>query len=525
MVHHRAIQTKLGVSNLSVNRVSQKDELFRLLVSHVTDYAIFALDPNGIIMTWNEGAKRIKGYSEEEIVGKHFSIFYSEEDVKSGKAERELTTARREGRFEEEGWRYKKDGTAFWANVVLTPIYDDAGDLVSYAKITRDLTERLRAEERLRRSEEAFRVMVESVKDYAIFLLDKEGNILTWNEGAHRIKGYTAAEVVGKNFTMFYPQEARDRHHPEFELKQAVEAGYYAEEGWRVRKDGVQIWASVTITPVFDETRTLRGFLKVTRDLTDRRQNELNLEHARDEAISASMLKSQFVANVSHEVRTPLAGIIGMAEILRDDDALDADQKESAEHIFMASQRLLEVLNDILDFSKLEAGRATYEEDRFSTRALVAEVLASIMPPAEKKGIVVHTSIAESVPEFVLGDESKLRQCLMNFAHNAVKFTLQGTVELMVSIEFVGELKKDPNLVPLHVVVRDSGIGIAEAMRGKLFKPFVQADGSDKRKFAGTGLGLSIVKGYVEIMQGDCGLSSVPGTGSTFWLTVPVKKG
>ena len=246
-------------------------DLHRLLVESVDDYAIFALDPDGYVLSWNPGAQRFKGYAADEIIGKHFSVFYPEERIAEGFPQYELREAARVGRFEDEGWRIRKDGSRFWANVVITALRDSAGKLVGYAKVTRDLTERREAEEALRESEERFRLLVQGVRDYAIFMLDPTGHITTWNEGAARIKGYTAEEITGKHFSIFYPHEDLVSGKPERELKIAAATGVYEEEGWRLRKDGSRFWASVVITALRRADGELAGFAKVTRDLTERR--------------------------------------------------------------------------------------------------------------------------------------------------------------------------------------------------------------------------------------------------------------
>jgi PAS domain S-box-containing protein len=257
-------------------------ELHRLLIESVDDYAIFALDPDGFILSWNAGAQRFKGYTAKEIIGKHFSIFYPQERIDEGFPDYELREAARVGRFEDEGWRVRKDGTRFWANVVITALRDPSGKLVGYAKVTRDLTERRFAEEALRESEERFRLLVQGVRDYAIFMLDPEGRITTWNDGAQRIKGYSADEIIGKHFSIFYTQEDLDTRKPARELEIATRTGVYEEEGWRVRKDGSRFWASVVITALRRADGSLAGFGKVTRDLTERRAaQERSLEAAR----------------------------------------------------------------------------------------------------------------------------------------------------------------------------------------------------------------------------------------------------
>ncbi len=274
-------------------------ELHRLLVESVQDYAIFALDPDGYILSWNAGAQRFKGYTADEIIGKHFSIFYPQEKIASGFPEYELREAARTGRFEDEGWRLRKDGTRFWASVVITALRDHTGALVGYAKVTRDLTERRASDQALRLSEERFRLIVQGVRDYAIFMLDPTGHVATWNEGAQRIKQYTAEEIIGKHFSIFYPPEKIAEQFPQYELKEAERTGHFEDEGWRIRKDGSRFWANVVITALRDADGHLIGFSKVTRDLTERRALEARaIEDARRVAAEEA---ARFAADESRE--------------------------------------------------------------------------------------------------------------------------------------------------------------------------------------------------------------------------------
>jgi len=249
----------------------RSEENLRLFVSEVKDYAIFMLDPSGVVTTWNEGAERIKGYTADEIIGKNVSEFYTPEAVEKGQPIQELNIAKEMGRHQGEGWRVRKDGSRFWADVVVTAVRDEGGRLRGFGKVTRDVTARNLAAEALRLSEENLRLFVSEVKDYAIFMLDPSGVVTTWNEGAERIKGYTAEEIIGKNFSEFYTPESAEKGQPLQELNIAKEMGRYQEEGWRVRKDGSRFWADVVITAVRDERGQLRGFGKVIRNLTERR--------------------------------------------------------------------------------------------------------------------------------------------------------------------------------------------------------------------------------------------------------------
>jgi PAS domain S-box-containing protein len=249
---------------------------YRLLIEAVTDYAIYLLDPAGIVTTWNPGAQRFKGYAANEIIGKHFSCFYTEEDQKSDLPVRALETAQREGRFETEGWRVRKDGTRFWAYVIIDPIRQPSGEIIGYAKVTRDLTERKKAEEALRESEEQFRLLVQGVSDYAIYMLDVDGRVNSWNLGATRIKGYLPNEIIGQHFSRFYTDEERAAGGPDQTLETVRREGRFEKEGWRVRKDGSRFWAHVIIDPIRDEGGNVVGYAKITRDTPSARKLRRN---------------------------------------------------------------------------------------------------------------------------------------------------------------------------------------------------------------------------------------------------------
>jgi hypothetical protein len=254
----------------------------RIFIDSVRDYAMLMLDPSGKVVSWNSGAEAIKGYRAEEIIGRHFSQFYPPEALARGLPAHELNVASATGRFEDEGWRVRRDGSQFWANVIITALRDVSGRLIGFAKVTRDLTERRHVEETLRQSEERFRSLVHGIKDYAIFMLDPGGNVATWNEGARRIKGYETEEIVGSHFSLFYPPEMLERGVPDRELRMARLEGSFEDEGWRLRKDGSRFWANVIITAMRDAGGNLTGFSKVTRDLTERRAHEMQLRESEE---------------------------------------------------------------------------------------------------------------------------------------------------------------------------------------------------------------------------------------------------
>nr|MBA2270039.1 PAS domain S-box protein [Chthoniobacterales bacterium] len=270
-------------------------EAFQLLVDSVKDYAIFMLDPEGRVATWNAGAQRFKQYSAPEIIGRHFSCFYPPEEMAKLKPDDELAIALRDGRFETEGWRLRKDGTRFWANVVITPVRSREGELIGFLKVTRDLTERRRAEEKLRASEEQLRLLIVGVQDYAIFMVDTAGYVQTWNAGAERIKGYTAAEAVGLHLSAFYPAADQPAGKANRLLERAAATGHVIDRGTRVRKDGTTFQAEAILTALRDSSGELRGFSKVTRDITEQVAKQRELELALAEAKNAGEIKDHFL--------------------------------------------------------------------------------------------------------------------------------------------------------------------------------------------------------------------------------------
>jgi len=550
----RSARSARSAPDASGGLAHEAGELHRLLVESVQDYAIFALDADGYILSWNPGAQRFKGYTAEEIIGKHFSIFYPREKVQERFPEFELREAARLGRFEDEGWRIRKDGSRFWASVVITALRDDSGQLLGYAKVTRDLTTRRAAEEALRQSEERFRILVQSVRDYAIFMLDPDGCIATWNEGAHRLNGYTANEITGKHFSIFYPHEDVAARKPERELEIAVRDGRYEEEGWRIRKDGSRFWASVVITALWKDDGTLFGFGKVTRDLTERRAaqeraladarrlaieetgrqlaearaRELRgladqlheqatlLEERSREAEAANRAKSQFLAAMSHELRTPLNAIGGYAELMELglSGPVTAQQREQLERIRRSQQHLLGIINDILNFSRVEAGQLTYDVRPVPLHEVVDSVVHMIAPQARAKGL--RLDVPACGPALVaLADPAKVEQILLNLLSNAVKFTEPGG---MVRLSCSGVADR------VALAVRDTGSGIPADQLEEIFEPFVQVGRTLTSMREGTGLGLAISRDLARAMQGDITVASTVGEGSTFTLSLPAAR-
>jgi PAS domain S-box-containing protein len=494
----------------------ESSDLYRLLVDRVRDYAIFALDTSGNVLSWNEGAQRLKGWTASEIIGRHFSTFYPDYDIESGKPAFELREAIRVGRFEDEGWRIRKDGSRMWANVIITALFDDEGTHVGFAKVTRDLTDRRMAEETLRASEERFRLLVQGVRDYAIFMLSPSGHIVSWNEGAERIKGYTAHEIIGKHFSTFYPEEDIENGKPAFELVVASRDGRFEDEGWRLRKDGTRLWANVVITAVRNASGELIGFAKVTRDLTERRaaeQQALADTRRAAEAEVANRTKSEFLAAMSHELRTPLNAIGGYAELIAMGIAgpMTEQQQDYISRIRSSQQHLLGIITDLLNFSRIEAGQVSYDLAPVSAQTVIENVLPLIAPQAQAKNISLSSEPADS-PVIAYADLHKSEQIVLNLMSNAIKFTNPGG-SVAVKRESVGDC--------VRISVEDSGVGIPAEKLASIFEPFVQLGRSRTSQHEGTGLGLSISRDLARAMGGDVSVESVLGAGSTFTLTLP----
>ncbi|HEV7278928.1 MAG TPA: PAS domain S-box protein [Pirellulaceae bacterium] len=511
----------------------QDAEQFQRIVGDIKDYAIFLLDAGGHVVTWNAGAQEIKGYRPDEILGQRFTKFYPEEAIARGWPDHELEVASREGRFEDEGWRVRKDGTLLWANVVITALKDATGHVRGFSKITRDLTERKRHEEDLRESEERFRLMVESVRDYAIFMLDPDGRVATWNAGAQHIKGYSADEIIGQHFSRFYPADAVARKWPDQELVIARNEGRFEEEGWRVRKDGTFFWANVVITALRDSKGNIRGFSKVTRDLTERKQSEerlresnVELERRVDSRTAelnesnaalreANRRKDEFLAILAHELRNPLAPLRTGLDLLK--YAADDAQMVAETRLVMEQQlgQMIRLIDDLLEISRLNQGKMRLRKERMDLSAAVKLAVQSVQPMIDEAGQRLTVELpGEPVPLFA--DPVRISQVVANLLSNASKYSERGDrIEVKVSRQ--GE--------EAIVSVRDEGVGIAPVHLPRLFEMFSQVDSSLERSKGGLGIGLALVKGLVDMHQGSVtAFSDGPGTGSEFVVALPLAR-
>ena len=486
-----------------------------LLVMQAADYAIFTMDPRGVIRTWNPGAERMKGYARDEIVGQHFSVFYTAEDRARDHPAAELRIAARDGRYEEEGWRVRKDGSRFWANIVITALRDDAGALIGFGKVSRDLTARRVAEEQAQakalalesanRELTEYRRLVSSVRDYAIFMLDTAGHVLSWNAGARHLKGYAPEEIIGRHFSLFYSDEDRERDHPGDELRIAVREGRYEEEGWRIRKDGSRFWASVTITAIRDEDGRLTGFAKVTRDLSERRRHELALQSAIAQLRVVNDELDRFAMVAAHDMADPLRTISGFAELLVGGDRSAEDVRLHAQHILDSSQRLTAMLRGLLAYAR--AGGTTAASVPIDLASTVGQVQDDLVASIGDRDARVGAAVPEGAQ--VVMEANDLRVVLQNLVANAIKFADTDSPEITIDAERRGD--------DWCVSVRDNGPGIAPEHRTRIFGPFERASGAA----AGYGLGLAICQRLVERHGGRIGVDPAPDRGSRFWFTLP----
>jgi PAS domain S-box-containing protein len=500
---------------------------FHRLVDAITDYAIFLLDATGRVATWNAGAQKNKGYEASEIIGQHFSVFYTSEDRAAGKPDHVLETVQREGRFEEDSWRIRKDGTRFWANVVITALRDEKGQATGFAKVTRDLTAKRALDDQLHASEARFHQLVDAVADYAIFMLDATGHVATWNSGAQKNKGYAGSEILGQHFSVFYTPEDRAAGKPDNVLETVRREGRFEDESWRIRKDGTRFWANVIITALRDKDGEVTGFAKVTRDLTAKRlaeesQRELAREQlaretselARKEMERVNRVKDEFLATMSHELRTPLNAITGWSSILRKKPREEGKLERGLEVIERNAKTQTRLVGELLDVSRIVNGKL--QLNIVKTEVLPAIVAAAdvVRPAAEGKGVRLVVDIDPDIGS-TMTDPDRLQQIAWNLLSNAVRFTDRGG---RVTITC------DRGPSGIRICVRDTGSGIAAEHLPHIFERFKQVDSSTTRAHGGLGLGLAIVRHLAEAHGGSVEAHSEGlGHGATFTVLLPIR--
>ena len=481
-----------------------REEAFRRLVESVEDYAIFMLTPAGIVTTWNVGAQRLKGYTAVEIIGKHFSTFYPAEALAADWPAIELQKASELGRFEDEGWRIAKGGRRFWANVIITALRGPNGELLGFSKITRDLTQRREQEERLRRSEESLRFLIEGVKDHAMFMLDPNGIVLGWNAGAVRVHGYSSEEIVGQDAAKLYTEEDVVAGKPRIELAIARKQGFSEDIGWRSRGDGSRFWADVSLTALIDEGGRLRGFAQITRDLTERRRvQELETEGKRI---------NEFIAMLAHELRNPLAPIgnaVGILEKLSTTPELQWPTQLIGRQVVHLSR----LVDDLLDVSRITSGKIQLRKERAELGATLASAVESVRSTVVRFGHAFEVTLPPQ-PVYVDCDPTRITQVIVNLVTNAAKYTPSGG-RVQVLLEQHGPTAY------LHVI--DNGIGMSKQLIDTAFNLFTQGERTLDRSEGGLGIGLTLAKAIVQLHGGEVTATSAGlGQGTQMTVSLPL---
>jgi PAS domain S-box-containing protein len=489
------------------------------------NFSSIATDEKGVIQIFNVGAERMLGYSASEVIDQITPADISDPQeviARAAALSLELGATITPG-FEALAFKasrgiediyeltyIRKDGTRFPAIVSVTALRDDELSILGYLLIGTDNSARKHAEEKLRWTEESFRLMVESVSDYAIVMLNPEGSVVSWNTGAQRIKGFQADEIVGRHFSTFYPEVDVARGKPQRNLEQAAATGRLEVEGWRTRKDGSLFWANIVITAIRDQSGNLRGFAKLTRDLTERNKFEATLTDARAVAEKANLAKSDFLSSMSHELRSPLNAILGFAQLMDSDSPPPtAGQSESISQILNAGWYLLELINEILDLAAIESGKLSMSLEPVLLNELLLECQSMVEPLAQKRGIRLSFPPAEAV-HCVNADHTRIKQVLINLLSNAIKYNKPGGSVVVACSENSASGR-------VRLSVTDTGAGLPPEKVGQLFQPFNRL-GQELGAEEGTGIGLVVSKRLVELMDGVIGVESIPGEGSIFWV-------
>jgi len=523
----------IGYLLIGTDNTARKEAEEALLKAGALQSAIFnsanfssiATDEKGVIQLFNVGAERMLGYTAAEVLDKITPADISDPDevvARAAALSLELGTTITPG-FDALAFKasrgiediyeltyIRKDGSRFPAIVSVTALRDEAAAIIGYLLIGTDNSARKSAEEKLRWTEESFRLMVESVSDYAIVMLDPEGCVASWNTGAERIKGFHADEILKRHFSRFYKKDDVAAGKPQRDLEAAAASGRYEDEGWRVRKDGSTFWANVVFTAIRDQAGHLRGFAKLTRDLTERNKFETTLTDAKRAAEKANLAKSDFLSSMSHELRSPLNAILGFAQLMESDlPAPTGAQTESITQILNAGWYLLDLINEILDLAMIESGKLSMSLEPVSLVEVIVECQAMIEPLAQRRGITLEFPRFVE-PPMVTADRTRLKQVLINLLSNAIKYNMVGG-SVTVGCTSTGLLDS------VRISVTDTGAGLPPEKISQLFEPFNRL-GQETNAEEGTGIGLVVSKRLVEMMDGVIGVESTVGKGTTFWV-------
>jgi PAS domain S-box-containing protein len=496
--------------------VLENERKFHQLVEGVVDYAIFMLDPGGLIVNWNAGARRTIGYEPHEIVGQHFSRFYTKEDRTAGLPWRVLEIAAHEGRYESEGWRVRKDGSRFWASVVVNRIRDANGSALGFAEITRDISDRKAAHETLRDSERQFRLLVEGVTDYALFMLDPNGVVTSWNAGARRIKGYATGEIIGQHFSRFYSERDRAGGVPARALQIAAAEGRYEAEGWRVRKNGERFWVNVIIHPIRDEDGSLAGFAKITQDVTKKRDAEIALQKAQEYRGRAQRMEAlgHLTGGVAHDFNNLLMIIGGFAQTLKKLAGQDPKGLRAVEAIDNAVEKGQSLTRQLLTFSRRQTLNPVVTG--------IGERISAFRKMLGSSDAGNVKLIADVPPEVwpVKADVSEFELALLNITLNARDAMPEGGVITITAENITRKREDSPDQLEgdfAAITIADTGSGIPEEILPKVFDPFFTTKGGTKDP----GLGLSQVHGFAHQSGGTVSIESKLGRGTRVTLYLP----
>ena len=474
--------------------------------------SIFVRDRDDRITFWNQGAANTYGWTEEQALGQvSHDLLQTQFPMPFNTIKATLLV---DGHWEGELTHKRADQSPITMASRWVIQRDSEGNQLSVLEVNNDITQHKRIEDDLRISEERLTLLIQGGKNHAIFMLDTEGVVVTWNEGAQRIKGYTSPEIIGKHFSCFYTAEDKALCIPDEALRVAREAGCFESEGWRVRKDGSQFWASVIITALLDKAGHLRGFGKVARDFSDHKAAEMLLEETRQEQMR---LKDEFLSHVSHELRSPLAAIDSFSSIIADGLAgqTTTDQDKYLDIILKNAAQLKSMIEDLLDVTRVKSGQLTIDLERVAFHESLIDALNTLKGVATAKEVTIETDCAANLPE-ACADKIRLLQVLIILFDNAIKFTSPGgAIKVEAKI-----FEQDPQF--LLVQISDTGCGIDPQSLEHIFEHHYQACAVGLLGRRGLGLGLHIAKNLVHRQGGAIWASSEPHRGSTFSFTLPL---
>jgi PAS domain S-box-containing protein len=490
-------------------RAWHTEEVARVLLESIPDYGIVMLGPAGLVESWSPGAERLTGWRAEEIVGQHVARFFTADDVAQGRPEAGLRLAAERGRAEDEGWRVRRDGSRYWANVITSAILDSGGRLEGYAHVTRDLSARREAEEARRSGEEQLRMLVDGVKDYAIFSLDPAGLVTSWNAGAERIKGWRADEIIGRHHSIFYAAEDLRAGKPARALEVAATEGRWEDEGWRLRRTGTRFWASVVVTPLRSAGGEMTGFAKVTRDLTERHAAEQD-RLGRVRAEEAVRLRDEFLAVVAHELNTPITALhLQVQALQRHLGGREAALVERLGPVGRSSARLVALVSELLNVSRLAEGRLVLHPAPCALEEVVAKQVEALRERAALARCEVRLGI-EAGPVVGTWDRLRLEQAVGGLLGNALRYGAGSPIEVRVGLEDDAAVLR----------VTDHGPGVPEEALTRIFGRFEQA--APTTSFGGLGLGLFMVREIVRRHGGTVEAANAEGGGARFTVRLPL---